>query len=81
MLTGGDFIVTLEVKDRPNNARRQDPDSEGFWTFILEATLQELGLVDCLYTWRSTNGSTMPSHLDRFQCSIELVECFPLADV
>ena len=40
-----------------------------------------MGPLNCLYTWRTTNGSTMPSRLDRFLSSTELVELFPLADV
>ena len=43
MLVEGDFNVTFQVKDRPNNARGQDPNSKDFWTFILKATQQELG--------------------------------------
>ena len=39
MLMGGDFNVTLEAKNRPNNAGGQDLDLEGFWTFISEAEL------------------------------------------
>ena len=77
---GGDFNVTLEVRDRPNNAGGQDPDSKGFWTFLLEAELHEMGPVNCLYTW-STNCNTMPSWLVRFLCLIGLVEWYPLADV
>ena len=67
----GDFNVTLEAMDRPNDTGGQDPDSEDFWAFILEAALQEMGLVDYLYTWRSTKGRNMPSWLDRFLCSME----------
>ena len=73
--------MTLEAKDRPNNAGGQDPDSEGFWTFLSKAELRVMGLVDCLYTWRSTNDNTMPSQQDRFLYSIELAESYPLADV
>ena len=43
MLKGGDLNVTLEVEDRPNNAGGQDPDSEGFWTYISEATATRNG--------------------------------------
>ena len=43
--------------------------------------LREIGPVNCVYTWRSTNKNTMPCRLDRFLCLIELVEHFPLADV
>ena len=73
--------MTLETKDRPKNVRGQDCSSKGFCTFISEAELDEMGSMDCLYTWRSTNGNTMSSQLDRFLCSIELVEHYPLADV
>ena len=72
--------MTLEAKDRPNSAGGQDLDL-GFWMFMSETELHEMGPVDCLYTWRSMNGNTMPSRLDRFLCSIELVERYPLADV
>ena len=64
-----------------SNAGGQDLDSEGFWTFISEAMLLEMGPVDCVSTWRSTNGSTMLSRLDRFVCLIETVELFLLVDV
>ena len=40
-----------------------------------------MGQVNCLYTWRSANGNTMPFRLDRFICSIMLAEHFLLADV
>ena len=66
MLMGHDFNVTLEAKDRPNNVRGQDLDSKGFWTFISKAELHLMGPVECLYTWRNTNGDTMASWLDRF---------------
>ena len=49
MLMGGDFNVTLEAKDRPNNARGQDPDSEDFRSFITKTTLQDMRRVDCVY--------------------------------
>ena len=81
MLMRDDLNVTLETKDRPNNAGGQDPCFKKFSMFILEAELHEMGLVDCLYTWRSTNGNTLPSWLDRFLGSIELVERYLLADV
>ena len=45
MLMGGEFNVTLEAKDRPNN-----PNSEGFWTSISEAELHKVGPVDYWYT-------------------------------
>ena len=81
MLMGGDFNVTLEAKDRPNIAGGQDLDSEDFRPFITEEMLQEMGPVNCVYTWRSMNRYTLPSCLDRFLCSTELAKQFPLADV
>ena len=81
MLMGGDFNVTLEAKDRVNNAGGQDLDLEDFRSFITEAMLQEIGLVNFVYMWRSTDRYTLPSQLDRFLCMTELAEKFPLADV
>ena len=43
--------------------------------------LIEMGPMDCLYAWRSMTCRNIRSRLDRFLCSIELVERFPLADV
>ena len=81
MLIGGAFNVTLEARDRPNDIRGWGSYSEEFWAFIAEAVLIEMGRVDCVYTWRSTTGQNLRSGLDRFLCSVELVEHFPLADV
>ena len=50
MLIGGDFNVTLEAKDRPNDMGGRDPDSEEFWAFIVAAALIEVGPVDCVCT-------------------------------
>ena len=80
MSIGGDFNVTLEAKDRPNDMGGQDPDSV-FWAFIAAAALIEIGPVDCMYTWRSMTGRNMRSRPDRFLCLVELAEQFTLADV
>ena len=61
MLMGNDFNVTLEAMDRPTNAGVQDLDLEDFRSFITEVMLQEMGPVNCVYTWKSTNRNTMPS--------------------
>ena len=81
MPMGGDFNVTLEAMDRMNNSDGQDLDSKNFRSFITKAMLQEMGLVNYVYTCRSTNRNTMSSRLDRFLCLIELAEHFLLANV
>ena len=81
MLIEGDFNMTLEAKDRPNNMGGWDPDLEEFCVFITKATLIKMGPMDCVYTWRSMTGWNIRSQLDRFLCSVELAEGYPLADV
>ena len=50
MLIGGDFKVTLEAKDRPNDMGGRDPDLEEFWAFIAEAAFIKMRPMDCKYT-------------------------------
>ena len=81
LLFGGDFNVTLEADDRPDGSGGRDQGSEDFWAFLSRAALQEMGPQDSTYTWRSGAGSSYKSRLDRFLCSVELLERFPQADV
>ena len=76
LLFGGDFNVTLEVDDRPDGAGGRDQGSEEFWDFLSRATLREMGPQDSRYTWRSEAGPSYRSRLDRFLCSVELLERF-----
>ena len=73
--------MTLDADDTPNGAGGRDQGSEEFWDFLLRAALQEMGPQDCNYTWRSEAGPSYRSCLDRFLCSVELLERFSEADV
>ncbi|XP_078445744.1 uncharacterized protein LOC144714826 [Wolffia australiana] len=81
LLFGGDFNVTLGTNDRPNGGGGRDQGSEEFWAFLVAAGLQEMGPIDCCFTWRSSYRAASKSRLDRFLCSVELMERFPGADV
>ena len=81
LLFGGDFNVTLVSDDKPDGAGGRDQGSEEFWDFLARATLQEMGPQDCNYTWHSEASPSYRSHLDRFMCSVELMEQFSEADV
>ena len=81
LLFGGDFNVTLEADDWPDGAGGHNQGSEEFWDFLSRATLQEMGPQDCTYTWRSEAGPSYRSRLDRFLCSVELLERFSEANV
>ena len=81
LLFGGDFNVTLDAEDRPDGTGGCDQGSEEFWAFLARAALQEMGPQDCNYTWRSEAGPSYRSRLDRFLCSVELLEWFSGADV
>ena len=81
LLFRGDFNVTLEVGDRPNEAGGRDSGLEEFWIFISESALQDMGPADCRFTWRSSTGPHKLSSLDRFLCSIDILELFPLTDI
>ena len=71
ILIGGDFNVTLAAADRPNGAGGRDPRSAQFREVLAQLGLAEMGLPDRRFTWR---GSTSQSRLDRFLCSIELLD-------
>ena len=81
ILFGGDFNVTLAADDRPDGTGGRDQGSEEFWEFLGRAALHEMGPRDCNYTWRSEAGPSYRSRLDRFLCSVELMERFPEPDV
>ena len=81
LLFGGDFNVTLVANDRPDGTGGRDQGSEEFWEFLARAALQEMGPQDCNYTWHSEAGPSYRSRLDRFLCSVELMERFTEADV
>ena len=40
-----------------------------------------MGPSDCLFTWRGLTNPMARSRLDRFLCSVEILEVFPLAMV
>ena len=78
LLIGGDFNVTLAPEDRPNGMGGCDPGSAQLRNLLNQFGLQEMGPADRRFTWR---GPTAQSRLDRFLCSIEILERFPLAEV
>ena len=78
ILIGGDFNVTLAAADRPNGAGGRDPGSAQFREVLAQLGLAEMGPSDRRFTWR---GSTSQLRLDRFLCSFELLDQFPLAEV
>ena len=61
LLIEGDFNVTFETIDIPNDLGGRDPDLNEIWAFISEVTLLEIGPMDCVYMWRSTRGRNMVS--------------------
>ena len=81
ILFGGDFNVMLVADDRPDGTGGRDQGAEEFWEFLERAALHEMGPRDCNYTWRSEAGPSYRSRLDRFLCSVELMERFLEADV
>ena len=76
VLIRGDLNVTIAPEDRPNDRGGCDPGSAQFMDVLNQCGLQEMGPTDRRYTWR---GPTTQSCLDRFLCSIELMESFSLA--
>ena len=78
LIIGSDFNVTLALDDRPNGLGGCDPRSAQLRNVLARSGLQEMGPVDQRFTWR---GPTSESRLDRFLCSIEMLERFPLAMV
>ena len=81
VIIGGDFNVTLEAADRPNGLGGQDPGSTDFRDVLAQARLQEMGPSDCRFTWRGSTNPMARSRLDRFLCSVEMLEVFPSARV
>ena len=78
LIIGGDFNITLAPDDRPNGLGGRDPGSAQLRLLLAHFGLQEMEPADRRFTWR---GPTSQSHLDRFLCSIEMLERFPLAEV
>ena len=54
MLIGGDFTMTSEVKDRPNNMGGRDLDSEDFELFISKSALIDFCFL--FFFWRGGGG-------------------------
>ena len=81
LLICGDFNLTLEVKDMPNDMGGSDLDWEDFLGVDIRGGLYREGLVDCVYTWVSLKGCSIHSRLDWFLCLVELAERCPLVCV
>ena len=81
LIIGGDFNITLEAADRPNGLGRQDSGSSQFRAVLAQTGLQEMGPSDQRFTWRASTDSRAWSRLDRFLCSVELLDLFPAAEV
>ena len=77
----GGFNVTLEVADRPNGLGGHDPGSTEFRDVLTQTGLQEIGPSDCQFTWRGSTNPMARSRLDRFLCSVEILDLFPAAVV
>ena len=78
LLIGGDFNVTLDAEDRPNNMGGVDPSSTRFREVLAQLGLGELGLADRRFTW---HGPSSQSRIDRFLYSPELSDIYALAEV
>ena len=50
LLIGGDFNVTLDAEDRPNDMGGVDPGSTRFREVLAQLGLGELGLADRRFT-------------------------------
>ena len=72
---------SLEAADRPNGLGGQDPGSPQFRALLAQTGLQEMGPSDRRFTWRASTDSMACSRLDRFLCSVELLDLFPAAEV
>ena len=81
LIIGGDFNVTLEAADRPNGLGGQHPGSTQFRAVLAQTGLQEMGPSDRRFTWRASTDSMTRLRLDRFLCSVELLDLFPAAEV
>ena len=78
ILIGGDFNVTIMATGRSNGGGGRDPGSRQFREVITSLGMTEMGPSDRRFTWR---GPTSQSRLDRFLCTTELLDAFPLAEV
>ena len=78
LLIGGDFNVTLNAEDRPNDFGGHDPGSAYFRETLAHLGLGEMGPDDQRFTW---HGPTSQSRIDRFLYSPELWDICGLAEV
>ena len=78
LLIGGDFNVTLDAEDRPNDMGGLDSGSARFREVLPQLGLGELGPVDQRFTWR---GPTSQSRIDWFLYSPEVSDICALAEV
>ena len=78
LLIGGDFNVSLDAEDRPNDMGGSDPGSARFKEVLAQLGLGELGPGDRRFTWRRP---TSQSRIDRFLYSPELSDIYTLAEV
>ena len=81
LIIGGDFNVTLEATDRPNGLGGQDLGSTQFRAVLAQTGLQEMELADRRFMWRGSTRSMARSRLDRFLCSVEMLDLFPTTKV
>ena len=78
LLIGGDFNVTLDAEDRPNDMGGSDPGLARFREVLAQLGLGELGPANRRFTWR---GPTSQSRINRFLYSPELSDIYALAEV
>ena len=78
LIIDGDFNITLVLEDRPNGLGGCDPGLAQLRLLLAHYGLQEMGPADRCFMLR---GPTSQSRLDRFLCSIEMLERFLLAEV
>ena len=81
LIIGGDFNVTLEAAYRPYGLGGQDPGSTQFRDVLAQMGLQEMGAADRRFTWRGSTESMARSRLDRFLCSVKMLDLFPATEV
>ena len=70
--------MTLAAEDCSNRAGGRDPGSAQLGEVLAQLGLAEMGPSDRSFTWR---GPTSQSWVDQFLCSIEFLDCLPLAEV
>ena len=78
ILIGEDFNVTIMANDRLNGGGGRDLGASQFREVIASLGMTEMGPSDQRFTWR---GPTTQSRLDRFLCTTEILDSFPLAEV